>query len=114
MSWRRIGRKCGRVAVCIEDPDMPVMKIVQQWLKGHAWNFTGPDDPGVVYVGGVVNPLRIGVVIRRIVHDDQVGSWRCRELRNNPLSILQHGMRRVYVFVGYRRQEQGRNDCSSG
>ena len=81
---------------------MPVMKIAQQGLKRDAWNFTGPDDLGMVNVGCVVDPLNSRIVVSRIVHNDQIVSRHVPQLCCNALPVLQRSVE-TYALVGYGR-----------
>src|SRR5256886_17600147 len=66
-----IGRQLRRRFVAIiHAPDVPITKIVEQFLVLLVSHIARPDDAGVIDVRLVVDPLAIHIVVGAVVRDD--------------------------------------------
>ena len=68
-----IGREIwGCAFVRFDEPNLAAPKIRQKRSYRYPRDLASPDDLGVINVRAVVDPLLVGVVLRRIADDDEV------------------------------------------
>src|SRR2546427_2182033 len=116
-----IGRQLGRRFVAIiHAPDVPITKIVEQFLVLLVSHIARPDDAGVIDVRLVVDPLAIHIVVGAVVRDDyemstretlQLGAncWHV-EIAARPARLYSHMRKHSGDSQQDHRQANQRND----
>ena len=67
-----VGGEGGRGGVGGEEPDVAGGEVVEEGREVGAGEVAGPDDFGVVNVGGVVDPFLVSEMIGSITNDDEM------------------------------------------
>ena len=73
------------VLVRFHDPDVPIVKIIEQRLEWYARDFAGPDQLRVIDIGDIVDPFIESIMIGGVMNDHQLVAGllgqRRREIR---------------------------------
>lgn len=67
-----VGGEGGRGGVGGEEPDLAGGEVVEERREVDAGEVAGPDDFSVVDVGGIVDPLLVSEMVRRVVDDHEM------------------------------------------